>query len=214
MHSIESKAAFVTAAHSLKGIEGGDNIMIRSNSAWRSFEVSEIKIDSKQDIAVFALKKFVLSELWVEPDIQMFLAHPVVYLGFPHSLSGDYPGQLDMATPLAKVAHFSGSIDVNGANLIVLDGINNPGFSGGPIFHLQAVSEEPQVGLVGMVHGYRYEQEEQGRVYKKTGRSGEVVSPTEYFVKLNSGMILASARRHIDSLLMSLPHGLAVAKDN
>lgn len=212
LHSNNDKAAFVTTAHSLSGVEAGDRIMIRSNSEWIPFEISEIVIDKLQDIAVFTLNMFKISALWHEPQTEMFLAQPVVYLGFPHSLSGDYPGQMDMATPLAKTANFSGNINIGGANLMVLDGVNNPGFSGGPIFHNQAISDDPKIGIVGIVHGYRYEQEEQGRVYRKSGTDGKDTVPTEYFVRLNSGMILASPRRYIDDLFEKLPQGLVVAK--
>lgn len=211
LHSFEGKVAFVTAAHVVGNLAVGDSIWLRGKDNWSTFKVAEIKTDDCQDVCVFSIEKFWVSAPWKEPEIEMLLAQPLVYLGFPHSLCGDYPGQTELVTPLAKVAHFSGNILINDAELMVLDGINNPGFSGGPVFHLQAGANKPEIAVVGIIHGFKHEQEQIGQVYRKIGEDGDMVEPIRgQFVKLNSGMILASSRRHFEKLFEDLEVGLEI----
>ncbi len=211
LHSCDDKVAFVTAAHAIAGASVGDNLHLRLKNGWASLEITELETDQRQDIAAFSLKGFITTGSWKEPKIALLLAQPVVYLGFPHSMSGDYPGQAEWVTPLAKVAHFSGNVQIREASLMVLDGLNNPGFSGGPIFHQPYGVDSPTVGLVGMVHGFKFEQEQQGQVYRSTGVDGRASEPERgLFVRLNSGMILASSRVHIDRLLSKLEAGLVI----
>lgn len=211
LHSSDGKIVFVTVAHAVEGAQSGDNFLLRQDQGWATFEVKHIEVDNVNDIAIYTLRDFIVSNLWQEPEVMMMLAHPLVYLGFPHRLHSDYPAQNEFVTPLAKTAHFSGNTKINGASLMILDGLNNPGFSGSPVFHKQYKNDKPEVGLVGMIHGFRYEQEEYGRVFRRAGPDGKEITPEkELFVRLNSGIILASHRKHIEDMFCRIDVGLDV----
>lgn len=211
LHSFDGKVAFVTVAHAVRGAHPGDNFWLGKAKGWTTFQVEYIEFDDVHDIAIFTIKGFSVSNSWQEPEVAMMLAHPLIYLGFPHRLYGDYPGQSEFVTPLAKTAHFSGNTTIRDADLMILDGLNNPGFSGAPIFHKQCGKDKPDVSLVGMIHGFRYEQEELGRVFRRTGPDGKTIEPTDdLLVRLNSGIILASHRRHIEDLFCRINGGLKV----
>ena len=97
---------------------------------------------------------------------------------------------------------------------MVLDGVNNPGFSGGPTFHQQYNEDNPAVDVVGMIKGFRFEKEKLGQVFTRSGPVGKSVQPErDLFVRTNSGMIYACRRRHIEELFGRLNHGLYVKQN-
>lgn len=95
-------------------------------------------------------------------------------------------------------------------NAVVLDGINNPGFSGGPIFHCGLGQTEPS--LFGVVNGYRFEQYSQGQVFKKVGENFEPIEDT--YVKRNSGIIYAASSEVANTMISLLKNGLRIGQHN
>ncbi|USI73922.1 serine protease [Sphingomonas morindae] len=179
---------FLSAAHVFKGVQQNELIYFRETKDWSPFTVKEIvRHPDGHDVCAFTLENLI----WAAEDsdlrpVGMFPGDPVRFLGFPHGLSNTYPSETAFTTPLTRHAHLSGAIIHNGITLTVLDGFNNPGYSGGPVY--ADIGDGTPI-LIGIISGYRNELREKSLVYRTDG-----VVETEVdglFVKPNSGMILA-----------------------
>jgi hypothetical protein len=116
------------------------------------------RIPDNVDIAVLELDDDVSPRTSVKFSFdQVAYSQEAFFLGFPYGIGFHTEGV--NLLPLVKRATLSGSRRSDGAHLIYLDGINNPGFSGGPvIFNVpQTSSQAPQIGAV--ISGYRPSQD-------------------------------------------------------
>lgn len=102
------------------------------------------------DIAVIQLTKPIFNTKIKVSENKSFLGKDVYFFGFPlQSLGTNFEG---FKLPLIKKAIFSGVLDLNNNNLLLLDGYNIEGFSGGPI-----MSKDPKTNkfyLLGVISGY------------------------------------------------------------
>lgn len=180
----DTRAFFVTANHTLSQACVGDNLLVSSAEGWRPFPITGLWRDnSGYDCCAFTLAHFaVAGDLRSKTGGALFPGEPVKFLGFPHGLSGNYPGQ-GFPTPLVRTAYLSGIIVVEGLQITLLDGFNNPGYSGGPVY----VTFNEETSLFGVISGYRTEKISHSRIYKKDDNGAEII--TEYYSKPNSGMI-------------------------
>lgn len=108
----------------------------------------------------------------------------VFFYGFPLGNLGTEA--LGIKFPLVKKAIVSGWVKYNGADVMVLDGHVNPGFSGGPVVSYDSTSE--RMNVVGINTGYVPEAVD--LQYK-----GDVLS-----LKNNSGIIVCYGRRYIEDI--------------
>ena len=119
------------------------------------------------------------------PMCKSWLVNESVYfLGFPLGLHIEVPklkGAELYAFPFVKHAILSGSIQVDSSHtVLVLDGINNPGFSGGPVIIKD--NNKFNFCVCGMVTGYV-------SVAEKVLDSKQV--DTGHTIQSNTGLILA-----------------------
>jgi S1-C subfamily serine protease len=178
----------LSAAHVFAGVQPGEMVYFREMDNWSQFVVNEIvNHPDGHDVCAFTLHDFVWSAEDADPrPVGLWPGDPVRFLGFPHGLSNTYPSDTGFVTPLTRNAHLSGAIIHNGVTLTVLDGFNNPGYSGGPVY---ADAGDGTPILVGLISGYRTELRERSLVYRDT--DGTEAAIEGLFVKPNSGMILA-----------------------
>jgi hypothetical protein len=189
-----TRSCFVTAAHVLAGSQEGGFIQIRRHGDWQSFPLTMVSPHrGGQDIALFAVSGLVL-------DLQHDFSHPddpklypgqeLKFTGFPHDLENLIDSPMGFSTPLVRTAFLSGTIKLSDPDrtLLVLDGLNNPGYSGGPIWAPGPELDKPS--LLGIVSGYRVELKSKIKVYKDLG-GGLEEEVSGLFVKPNSGMIHA-----------------------
>lgn len=106
------------------------------------------------DVSVFAAEEFAVrveGELFSN-DRNIIYGQEVHFLGFPLGMFGDI-GELlgHFPLPYVKRAILS-SMTMDGSGVMVLDGINNPGFSGGPI--IGKVGAVGALAILGVVSGY------------------------------------------------------------
>jgi hypothetical protein len=180
---------FLSAAHVFRGVQAGETIFFRRNEEWEPYVVREIASHPDgHDVCAFTLENLV----WEAEDdpqtiVGLWPGEPVRFLGFPHGLENTYPSETGFPTPLVRNAHLSGVITHNGLQVTVLDGFNNPGYSGGPVY---ATGDEGVPVLVGLISGYRTELREKSMVYRILPDDGEEIVEG-HFVKPNSGMIIA-----------------------
>jgi len=109
------------------------------------------------------------------------------FLGFPHGLHNTYQAN-GYSTPLVRTAFFSGVISLKGKQILLLDGFNNPGYSGGPVY---SFDERGHPSLLGIISGYRYESRVQSGIFK-TDEDGNEIEVRDFYTKPNSGMIYAT----------------------
>lgn len=200
--SHEGENWLVTAKHNLKAAGIGNKVFLRRECGWEPFEIKEIRVHATQDVSAMKLAGLNFSPPAESPvgadnwDIE--IGGQLKFLGFPHGLHNTYNSPLGFNTPLVRTAHFSGVISSPTGNLLVLDGFNNPGYSGAPVWY--AGRTKSQLHLLGVVSGYRVEERSKSNVFRDHG-DGKETPETGLFVKPNSGMIHAVPTADLISII-------------
>lgn len=135
------------------------------------------------DVAAFLLSDAVTPDLALHAtsDGAVF-SQDAYFMGFPYGLGLKSAG---LTYPFVKKAIFSAFERLSGVTLWFLDGINNPGFSGGPVVFCKNWATDWHVAAV--VSGYRTER------LAVEGDAGEV--------PMNTGIIVAYDVQHgIDAI--------------
>ena len=192
---VDDKQYIVTARHILSSIAGQDVVQMQHENTWKSLDV-ELVGHGQGDIDVTVLA----------PSIQLSPTHPlptgtdgmmlsqdVYFLGFPYDLTND-GGNInrDFPIPLVKKGILS-AFQVGEVKTLLLDGHNNPGFSGGPVV-CQIANE---LTAIGIVSGYRNE--------PKPIYAGHDKTPFTYYD--NTGIVVATAIDHALDLIRDNPLG-------
>ena len=147
--------------------------------------------EPKADIAVMKLKKAqLLTPVYdnINSSDGLIYGQDVFFIGFPYEydrILGMFPGG-NMPIPFVKKACLS-AILKDGAGTILLDGHNNPGFSGGPVCYKTVGSTEKSMRILGVISGYRFDSQP---LFDKSGNQ------TDFFVKENTGIIIVSDIKH------------------
>lgn len=143
--------------------------------------------NSQVDIAVLQLKTQVINGrlLPLKRGESYFLAQQCLFLGFPLF-------QLGTQTQSGKVAFVKKAIvsalyEENGTEIMLLDGHNNPGFSGGPIITYSETMEKQFI--IGVISGYFYQK---NNLKIDNGITKETIQINE-----NSGIIISYASGYI-----------------
>ena len=186
-----TKTYFVTAAHVIGSLKSGDIIQLHFQKGWKDIEVeTAAKNSDGYDVAVFTTKGPKSMPINFSNELPaLFIGSELKFLGYPHGLTNSYPSQTGFSTPFVRTAFFSGLYEENGHEYLVLDGFNNPGYSGGPIYGL---SKSGKPVLVGVVSGYRIEHVSHSGVFQLDA-TGNEMRLNEIYIKPNSGMVLATA---------------------
>ena len=109
-----------------------------------------------------------------------YLSQAVFFVGFPYGLS-IHGRDLNRGFPIPLVKHGIIAAIPNGrGDPFLVDGINNPGFSGGPVVR---VDDPKRPAIIGVVSAYRASQE---AVYRGQTK-------TELTTQVNTGLLVAFA---------------------
>ncbi len=199
---VDGREYLVTAAHVVAGLpdEGGE-IEIFSRGSFKALPVRVVgRSSGPLDTAVLATDSPVaVPNLPAEPSADgIVYGQDVYFLGFPYELpskatltDAGYP------LPFVKKAIVS-QLDME---TFILDGHNNPGFSGGPVVFVPPPSAPPggRFKIAGIISGYRFEPEP---IYR-----GKDV--TELSFHHNTGLIVATSIDAALALIKANPIGLA-----
>jgi Trypsin-like peptidase domain len=178
----EDRQYLVTARHV---VESGIKPAIRQRGTVVSVGLTALTIpDGAADVAVFRLDQSI-----VPPNLplvagtkDMVFGQDAYFLGFPYGLTFDLGGE---DFPLVKRCTVSATNrSFQGRNVLLLDGWNNPGFSGGPVVFRPLTAEglrEP-MKVAGIITKYASYSE-------SVIVNGQIVQGAE--VPLNSGIIIA-----------------------
>ena len=203
----DGKEYLVTARHLVKNIRSSDTAVIFHEDRWKQLDVNLVGLgDGDIDVAVLApsIRQLPASyELPVQGDPKsvISLGQDVYFLGFPYGLRTDAP-QLTGGFPLPLIKKGVISSMSDKGRYYLIDGHNNPGFSGGPVVY--SVPDK-RVGLkyfvAGVVSGFHYEWDS---VYLN---NQEVPKALKY----NTGILIAYYIEQVTELIKSNPIGVEIA---
>jgi len=128
----------------------------------------------------------------------IYLSQDIYFLGFPYGLKIEVGPELnrDFPLPLVKKGIISSmAFNQEYLDYFLLDGHNNPGFSGGPVVAYEL--DKKELKAIGIISGYRYE-------WSDVFVQGQPVS-LKY--KENTGIIVAYCIRHATELIKINPIG-------
>lgn len=195
----DGKQYLVTAKHCIEGLVTRDTVEIFHDGEWKQLPVSLVGHGSGDiDISVVAPSQQ-LSPIHPLPTTTVHITYgqDVFFLGFPFGLtseSNDLNGGFPF--PLVKRATLS-ALDFGPNAVFLLDGLNNPGFSGGPVVYVKPGSPSPDFSVAAVISAYRF-----NRVPVEHGDN-----PTPLTVNENTGIIIAYSINHAVRLIESNPIG-------
>jgi len=156
---VDGREYLITAKHVVKDLKANNNFDVFMNGAWTPLTVKVFTCDDPIDIAVLIPPHQLTVDLPVSWEGNWGFGQEAYFLGFPHEMQ--IPGQgLNGPYPLALIKRgtISGSMVVDAqrkASRLLLDGYNNPGFSGGPIVYRDLYeSGSTDMKVLGVVSGF------------------------------------------------------------
>ena len=196
---VDGKQYLCTAKHCLKNFHG-ESIELFHEGKWKNLEVRFVGFGLEDtDISVLA-PKIQLSPSYPLPPTaaDLIFGQDVYFLGFPYGLQIEVR-ELNRLFPLplvkrAAISSFYGEKQKN----ILLDGHNNPGFSGGPVVFTKGGRPEGELRVAAVISGYRFESES---VFAKEGKE------TLLRVRTNTGIILSYDIKHALDAIRENPIG-------
>ena len=199
---VDERQYLVTAKH-LTGGKYIDEIEI-----WRD-EWSRLRVDvvgigkGTEDIIVLSAGGILTQTLPINVGNEgIIVGQNVRFLGFPLGLALDYMMERGgVRLPLVKAGILSGMKFENKVSLLLVDGHNNAGFSGGPVVFKPLGNEEDVWKIAGVVSGYQIENM---AVKDKMGR---IVGTADG----NSGILVATGIEAALKLIELNPIGFPVA---
>jgi S1-C subfamily serine protease len=152
---VDNRQYLITAKHVIGSSAPSGTIEIFHNNNWVSGTYRLIEVEPEAvDIAVLTLDQQLGAVLPVMLGGMKgaFLSQTVFFVGFPYGLSIE-GGAANSGYPLPLVKHgiIAAFLSQEGRPFII-DGINNPGFSGGPV----VIAQNPQnPDIIGVVSAYQ-----------------------------------------------------------
>jgi S1-C subfamily serine protease len=197
---VDDRQYLITARHVVSYSTSPTTIEIFHDKKWVKVQVRSVFVEpSTVDIAVVALSEQLSDLLPIQPigTKGSYLSQDVFFVGFPYGLSIDGHA-LNSGFPLPLVKHGIIAAIANGrGEPFLVDGINNPGFSGGPVVQ----SENPKnPAIIGVVSGYRAVHES---VYKEKTK-------TDLTVQANTGLLVAYDLEYAIEAIKKNPVGYRV----
>lgn len=183
---VDGRRYIVTARHIVNGVVDRSVVEIWAGGGWQELPVRLIGHGKgKVDVSVLASDlSFGASHPLSITVGGLLLAEDVYFLGFPFGMGVEVddfiPG---FRLPLIKKGVVSAFFAEDG--LMLLDGHNNPGFSGGPV--CRRGTKEEQV-VIGVVSGYRFDR---SAVLDRAGNAGP------YTYDVNTGIVHVFDARQI-----------------
>jgi S1-C subfamily serine protease len=197
----EDRQYFVTAEHMVAaaGERAKIDVFGQGDAEWHTLEFAILHGELPcADVAVLkpTEKQFLKADAIPYPS-GFFFGQEVYFLGFPYGLYSSWGKD---AIALQKHAYISASVSCksiypNGSadeRLLLLDGLNNPGFSGGPVVARDMMEGTRLFKVLGVISGYKNEI----LALKVDGHDAVNAS-----VAANSGIIIAVPMQRVVELL-------------
>lgn len=198
---VDERQYLITARHLVSEMTGAVTVKILHDRQWKELPVKLVgHSKGDADISVLAPGQQLSPDYPLNPSSAgLGLGQDVYFLGFPYGLITDVGGLNNgFPMPLIKKGIVSSlGFDETG-NYILLDGHNNPGFSGGPVVFTRLGGPVDELSVAGVVSGYHYQYEP---IYQKQHET-----PLSY--KYNTGIIVTYSIRHAMDLIHENPIGI------
>lgn len=153
---VEGRQYIVTAKHMVPGTNQLADVSIYRSEKWGQLSMRVLRSE-EADVAVLVPPFVVTPSLpLVYGSEGTMLSQEVFFLGFPDMLSSDVPADLNNGFPIPFIKRGTLSAWYRGKSkyaTILVDGINNPGFSGGPL--VVANGQNKELRVLGVVIGYK-----------------------------------------------------------
>ena len=203
----ENRQYIVTARHIVKSIVGQSNVEIMQEEKWKNLQVKLVG-HSKGDVDISVLAADILiSPTYPLAPTQkgLTLSQDVYFLGFPYGFGSKTTSSTNRNFPLPFVKKAIVS-QLDDKDYIMLDGHNNPGFSGGPVvFHPKSIGND--LSVAGVVAGYHFHEEP---VYQEQEQKESPIGYYEY----NTGIIVAYNIQHALDLIRQNPIGVELKTED
>lgn len=193
----------VTARHVVASLQGSAEITILHQGVWKSLQVTLVGHgENSVDISVLAPSiQLGREDLPLPASTEgIVFGQDLYFLGFPYGLKADV-GVInrEFPLPLVKKGILSAIIDdEEGEKILLLDGHNNPGFSGGPVVFAKMGEPANKLTVAGVISAYRFEP-------KPVLMSGQI---TGLEVQENAGIVIAYDIAHALKLIEANPIGV------
>lgn len=162
---VNSKQYLITASHVIKGMHKKSTLNILHNNRWHPIEVTVVGMgdcnNPETDVAVLATTFRLAGHNQINPSIiNLMWGQQVYFCGFPYGLYTKMDITQGRPVPMIKGAIFSGVHTKSGTQpeiargLLVLDGHNNRGFSGGPVIFRPGGNQNENFKVLGVVSSY------------------------------------------------------------
>ncbi|HSK81604.1 MAG TPA: serine protease [Thermoanaerobaculia bacterium] len=196
---VDGKQYLITARHLLEGFGSEGEVELWTEGRWSKVRARAIYPSrAAVDIAALDLGRPVTITFPLQPSSGgLTLGQQVYFLGYPYGLGSSVsapvpPGFGEL--PFLKSGIVSALDDRDpDANILYLDGQNNPGFSGGPIVFWHSASGNFRVA--GVVRGYR--NEALPVLKKKNLDNPGARAYNDLYTRANSGIVIGYDIRHI-----------------
>lgn len=192
---VDGRQYLVTARHVIEDVTRVSTLEILSNNTWTPLETKLVgHSEGEIDISVIAAtSRLTPANLPLEASSDgLAYGQDVFFLGFPYGIQGNIIfGDDGYPLPLVKKALVS-ALD---ANVYLLDGHNNAGFSGGPVVFVPSASRRLRVAAV--ISGFQY-------VEEPVFESG---TETPLVYRDNTGIIVSYSVNHAIGLIQQNPIG-------
>ena len=198
---VDKRQYLITAKHFAGSIQSNQSIDIYYKNQWNSVPVSVVGHTAGDvDISILSVP-FLLAH----PDLKLpadmggiIYGQDVYFLGFPFGLYGDAgAAMVEFPLPFVKggiLSCFAKSPD--GHETLIIDAINNLGFSGGPVIFKEPGS--PDFKIASVISGYRFNE---APVYQGTQQ-------LPISVRENTGLVLSYPIRYAIEVINSNPIGM------
>lgn len=186
----------ITAKHIFGNVSSGDNVqydLVINNTNQTFSNTVFIHSNLHVDIAVVRLGNPLVKEtLSLKKGDSYFLAQRCLFLGYPLFQLGS---QTDIGKiPFVKSAIISAFHEENKTEIMLLDGHNNVGFSGGPVItYSEALDKQ---FIIGVISGYIIDPKNVNVVL------GSIT--TQIRVNENSGIIISYAAEYIYQIIETI----------
>lgn len=198
----EGREYLVTARHLAYSLQGTSVVEVFKDGGWSPLEVTTVgHAPGGIDISVLALRERLTPARPLPLPASsegLTYGQEAFFLGFPYGIGDMLLRETGHPVPFVKrltVSSLSGKP-------YLLDGHNNPGFSGGPVVFCPPGHKEFQVAAV--VSGYR---SASAPIRDQENRD------TEYYLRENTGIVVAYDVNEAVALIRANPTGLAKSQE-
>jgi S1-C subfamily serine protease len=156
---LDGREYLITAKHVVKELKSDDQIEVFSDDKWLPIQVKIFRCEDPIDIAVLIPPYQLTVNFPLSFGNTFFFGQEAYFVGFPYGMqssaqgiNGPYP------LPIIRRGAFAGRVAESPAKKaiqLLLDGFNNPGFSGSPVVYREPNQGEVVMNVAAVISGFK-----------------------------------------------------------